>query len=188
MAGLIAEKLGMTRIIQEGGIIVPVTVLKVQGNVVVQVKSKEKDLVDAVLVGIPAKKGNNKFSAQKQFGIEEGASFDRGQELGLALLEGVEEVKITGTSKGKGFQGVMKRHNFGGMGAGHGHKYRRAPGSIGTRKPRRTMKGRKLPGHMGTDTITLRNVPVLDIDKSHSLVVVKGPIPGSIGSFVYITI
>lgn len=186
MAGLIAEKLGMTRVVQEDGTFVPASVLQVPNATVLQVKTKEKDNVEAIVIST-FKKDAKTSRARKQFKISDGESFEKGQELTVSLLEGKEVIQVTGTSKGQGYQGVVKRHGFAGMPGGHGHRYRKAPGSIGCRKPRRTQKGKRLPGQMGVDTITLKKVPVLDIDLKKGLVVLKGPVPGAIGSLVYLT-
>lgn len=187
MPGFIAKKLGMTRVLTDNGEFVAATVLDVSGNSVSQVKNTEKDKVAAIVIERPvAKRGLS--IRKKQFTIAPESVFEKGQDISAALAKEVEFVRISGISKGKGFQGVIKRHNFHGMPGSHGAKYRRAPGSIGTRKPTRTMRGRKLPGHMGSDTITLKKVPVLDLDISKSLLVVRGPVPGSINSIVYITL
>lgn len=187
MAGLIAEKIGMTQVKNDKGHFVPGTVLRVRNHKVLQVKTKENDNVDAVVVGTMYSESKKTFGEIRQFPITEGKASEKDAEYGVDVLEGVSEVRITGTSKGKGFQGGMKRHNFGGGRASHGAKYIRAIGSIGNRKPRRTRPGRKMPGHMGTDTVTLRGVPLLDIDSANSLFVVKGAVPGFQGSTVYIS-
>ena len=187
MAGLIAEKIGMTQVKNEQGHIIPATLLRVSTHKVLQVKNMEKDNVDAVVVGAKYSESKKKYSQVKQFALTEGKASEKDQEYGVDILDGVEEIRISALSKGKGFQGGIKRHNFKGGRGSHGAKYVRAIGSIGTRKPRRTHKGRKMPGHMGSDVITLQGVPVLDLDKNHSLVVVKGPVPGSYGTIVYIS-
>lgn len=187
MAGLIAEKIGMTQVKNDKGHFIPGTVLRVKNHKVLQVKTKENDNVDAVVVGTKYSESKKSFGEIKQFPISEGKGAEKDAEYGVDILEGIEEVKITGVSKGKGFQGGMKRHNFGGGRGSHGAKYIRAIGSIGNRKPRRTRPGRKMPGHMGADVISLRGVPLLDIDTNNSLFVVKGAVPGSQGSTVYIT-
>lgn len=187
MSGYIAKKLGMTRVLTENGDFVAATVLDISGNSVEQVKTQEKDNVTAIVVKRPvAKRGLS--VRKKQFIVADASAYEKGQDLTADLAKEVAFVRITGTSKGKGFQGAMKRHNFHGMPGSHGAKYRRAPGSIGTRKPTRTMRGRKLPGHMGSDTKTLTKVPVMDLDLHRSLLVVRGPVPGSINSLVYITL
>jgi len=187
MSGYIAKKLGMTRVLTENGEFVPATVLDVSMNAVDQVKTEEKDGVNAIVVARKLSAAS-KNVRKKQYRVENVDAFKKGQDITLDLADEAKAVRITGVSKGKGFQGVVKRYNFGGGRATHGGKYRKAPGSIGTRKPTKVMKGRKLPGHMGSDTITLREVPVLDMDKDNALLVVKGPVPGSMNEFVYVTL
>lgn len=187
MAGIIAEKIGMTQVKNDQGNFVPATLLKVKSHKVLQVKTVEKDNVSAVVVGTDFSEKKKKFANVKQFPISDGLAQEKDHEYSVEVLEGIETVKISAVSKGKGFQGGMKRHNFGGGRASHGAKYIRAIGSIGTRKPRRTRPGRKMPGHLGLDLVTLRKVPVLDVDKNLSLVAVKGAVPGAQGSTVYIS-
>lgn len=187
MAGIIAEKIGMTQVKNEQGNFIPATVLKVKGHKVLQVKTSEKDNVNAVVVGTDFSEKKKSYSKIKQFPQNDTFTQEKDQEYSVELLEGVENVRISAVSKGKGFQGGMKRHNFKGGRASHGAKYIRAIGSIGNRKPRRTRPGRKMPGHMGLDLVTLRKVPVMDIDTTLSLLVVKGAVPGSQGSTVYIS-
>lgn len=186
MSGLITRKLGMTRVVTETGDFVAATVLEVADMKVTQVKMAPKDNVRAIVLS--GSFSSRKKPVVKQFRIGEDANFEKDQTIGLEGLSSDSVVELTSISKGKGFQGVIKRHNFGGMRATHGSKYRRAPGSIGTRKPTKVMKGRKMPGHMGTDKITLKKVPVLDIVPQKKLLVVKGPVPGAINSIVYITL
>lgn len=181
MPGLITKKIGMTRIINEKGEFVPVTLLLVEKNTVIQVKTPEKDGVSAVVL-----RTSDKRNETKQFNLAEGAEYHIGDELGVDLCKDIEIVKVSAISKGKGFQGAMKRHNFGGGRATHGGKYRRAPGSIGTRKPRRTKRGQKMPGHMGCDRVTLKRL-LVDIDSARNLIAVKGPVPGAYRSIVYVT-
>lgn len=181
MPGLITKKIGMTRIINKNGEFVPVTLLLVEKNKVIQVKTPEKDGVSAVVL-----RTSDKRNETKQFNLAEGATFNIGDELGVDICKDVETIKVSAISKGKGFQGVMKRYNFSGGRATHGGKYRRAPGSIGTRKPRRTKRGQKMPGHMGSERVTLTR-PVVDIDTARNLIAVKGSVPGSYRSIVYVT-
>lgn len=115
------------------------------------------------------------------------ASLEKGAEITLDMLEGVELVTLTGISKGKGFQGAMKRWNFSGGPASHGSKFHRALGSIGKRKPRRTKPGKKMHGHMGLDTITLKKIPLVLVNKDLRVIAVKGPVPGARNSLVTLT-
>lgn len=186
MSGLITRKLGMTRVVTETGDFVAATVLEVADMKVAQVKMAPKDNVRAIV--LTGSFSTRKNPVLKQFKISEEATFEKDQVVGLESISADSVVELTSVSKGKGFQGAMKRHNFGGMRATHGAKYRRAPGSIGTRKPRKVYKGRKMAGHMGSDTVTLKKVPVLDVVPQKKLLVVKGPVPGAINSIVYITL
>ncbi|PIV90078.1 50S ribosomal protein L3 [Candidatus Gracilibacteria bacterium CG17_big_fil_post_rev_8_21_14_2_50_48_13] len=186
MSGLIARKLGMTRVVTETGDFVPATVLEVADMTVAQVKMPPHDNVRAIVLS--GSFASRKKPILKQFRVSEDDAFEKGQTISLDGVSSDSVVELTSISKGKGFQGVMFRHNFGGGRATHGGKYRRAPGSIGTRKPTKVYKGRKMPGHMGVDQITLKKVPVLDVVQAKRLLVVKGPVPGAIDSIVYITL
>lgn len=172
--------------VTETGDFVAATVLEVADMKVTQVKTPPHDNVRAIVLS--GSFSSRKKPVLKQFRVSEEATFEKDQTVGLDLVSSESVIELTSVSKGKGFQGVMKRYNFGGGRATHGGKYRRAPGSIGTRKPTKVMKGRKLPGHMGSDTITLKKVPVLDVVPQKNLLVVKGPVPGSVNSIVYITL
>ena len=198
MAGILARKIEMTRVIKDDKFI-PVTLLEVPKMQVVGYKTMEKDGYSAIVVGIAkkdevklakGKKGLNvkDFSVVKEFSVdvsEENAK-EIGSEVGFADLEGIEVVGLTGTSKGRGFAGAMKRHNFHGGPAGHGSKFHRALGSIGNRKPTRTHKGKKMHGHYGVDTVTLRDVPLEIVNEKAGIIGVRGPVPGARSSLVQI--
>jgi large subunit ribosomal protein L3 len=195
MPGLIGKKIGMTRVIQEDGLVIPVTVISVPDATVAQVKTIAKDGYDAVVLGIePLKKPTKtkKFRTLKEYRFE--SPLEKGALVGLDLLTDVTTVSILGQTKGKGFAGVVKRYNFRGQPGSHGHSSKhkhgggRLPGSVGARaKPGRIKKGKKLPGHMGMDMQTLHKVPVIKIDRENKLLAVKCPIPGAYGSTVYIS-
>ena len=180
MSGIIAKKVEMTRLIK-GDAFVPVTLCKFPETKVIQIKTIQKDGYEAVVL-------------QSTFGKQEVirevpstgayASLNVGDAITLDMLDGVELVSLQGISKGKGFAGAMKRHNFSGGPGGHGSKFHRALGSIGTRKPRRTKPGQKMHGHMGTDTITLSKVPVELVNKELGIIAVRGPVPGARNSIV----
>lgn len=198
MAWILARKIEMTRVVKDDKFI-PVTLLEVPKMQVVGYKTAEKDGYSAIVVGLvdkeeatlaKGKKGLNTkgFSVVKEFSIEaseEGAK-EIGSEIGFADLEGVEVVGLTGTSKGRGFAGAMKRHNFHGGPAGHGSKFHRALGSIGNRKPTRTHKGKKMHGHYGVDRVTLRDVPLEIVNEKAGIIGVRGPVPGARHSLVQI--
>ena len=198
MAWILARKIEMTRVIKDDKF-VPVTLLEVPKMQVVGYKTAEKDGYSAIIVGLvnkeeaklaKGKKGLNvkAFSVVKEFSIEASAEGEKeiGSEIGFAELEGVEVVGLTGTSKGRGFAGAMKRHNFHGGPAGHGSKFHRALGSIGNRKPTRTHKGKKMHGHYGVDRVTLRDVPLEIVNEKAGIIGVRGPVPGARNSLVQI--
>lgn len=198
MAGLLARKIEMTRVIK-GDKFIPVTLLEIPLMQVVGYKTFEKDGYSSLVVGIVRKEkaelGADKkalsaknFVEIKEFPIEqsEEGSKEVGSEIGFDDLEGVEKVTLSSVSKGHGFTGAMKRHNFAGGPASHGSKFHRALGSIGNRKPVRTHKGKKMHGHQGVDVNTLRDVPVEIINKQAGIIAVRGPVPGARNSLVHI--
>jgi large subunit ribosomal protein L3 len=180
MAGILGKKLEMTRVIHNGTF-TPVTLIKVPTLTVAQIKTVEKDGYTAIVVSMD----DGKKETLREF-AHDGilASLEKGAEITLEMLEGIATVDIMGTSKGKGFQGAMKRWNFSGLSASHGHKYTRSLGSIGTRKPRRTKLGKKMHGHMGTDTKTIKAVPLVLVNKELRVIAVKGPVPGARNSLI----
>jgi large subunit ribosomal protein L3 len=195
MAGLIARKLGMSRVFLDGAA-TPVTYLRVEPNTVVRMKSKEKDGYNAVVLGVGPKivktrkgKEHRRFSVMKEWRIE---SIDGMAAGSLVTVETIPEkslVTVTGVSKGKGFQGVVKRHKFAGGPGSHGSHFKREPGSVGMREiPGRIHKGKRMAGRMGGDTVTVHGRSVMICDKENGVIAVKGPIPGPNGSPVYLTI
>jgi len=190
MPGIIGKKLGMSQIIQDDGRVIPVTFVKCDPNEVVQIKTEDKDGYPAIVLGFDAYKNpskNKKFKALKEFRVESIEGYKKGGKITLDSLKEVGSVNVTSTSKGKGYQGVMKRHNFAGGPETHGSTFHREPGSIGMcAKPGRVMKGKKLPGHMGVDTITLKNRPVITLSAEQNVIAIKGPIPGANKGYIYI--
>ena len=202
MAGLIGTKIGMTSIFGEGGAIIPCTVIQAGPCVVTQKKSKDKDGYDAVQLGYGDKKEKNttnpllkrfeKSGAAPKAKLVEFSGMDNlnvGDVVTSEILAEGEKVAIIGTSKGKGFQGVVKRHNFGGVGGQtHGqHNRLRAPGSLGAcSTPARVMKGMKMGGRMGTDRVKELNIKIVKLIAEENLIIVKGAIPGHNGSYVII--
>ncbi len=197
--GIIAKKLGMTRIFDEAGVSVPVTVLRAGPCRVVQVKTAEKDQYSAVQLGfeVVRKKVLNKaeLGHQKQFEapyrvlreFRDAGELQVGQELKADVFAAGETVKVTGISKGKGFQGVVKRYGFGGGRATHGSGFHRAPGSLNaSTTPARVFKGKKMAGHMGVDQVTVRNLKIFQVDPLENLIFVKGAIPGPRTGYVKI--
>ena len=204
--GLVGRKRGMTRIFTEDGISVPVTVIEVDPNRVTQVKSEEIDGYRSVQVTTGSRRANlvNKPVAghYAKSGIEageglwelrladgEGEDLETGSELKVDMFEAGEMVDVTGTSKGKGFAGVVKRHNFSMQDATHGNSLaHRAPGSIGQcQTPGRVFKGKKMAGHMGAARRTIQNLEVVRVDADRKLLLIKGSVPGARGGDVIVT-
>jgi large subunit ribosomal protein L3 len=203
MAGLIGRKLGMTQIFEEDGTVVPVTVIEAGPCPVVQVKTKETDGYDAVQLGFGARKEKHSTRAERghaarvgleaaprvlrEFRVAEPASYEAGQALTVELFEAGERVKVVGTTRGRGFQGVVKRHGFVGRPASHGHPKARNPGTLGPgTNPSRVIKGKKLPGQMGNKRQTIRNLRVERIDVERNLLYIRGAVPGARNSTVLI--
>jgi large subunit ribosomal protein L3 len=183
MAGIIGKKLEMTRVLHNGAF-TPVTLIKVPTLTVAQVKTLETDGYTAIVISMK----DGKQETLREVSVTGAfASLEKGAEITLDMLEGVATVDVASISKGKGFQGAMKRWNFSGLSASHGHKYVRSLGSIGTRKPRRTKLGKKMHGHMGLDKITLKDVPLVLVNKDLRVVAVKGPIAGARNSLITLT-
>jgi large subunit ribosomal protein L3 len=200
--GLFAFKEGMATVFNDKGEAVPVTVLRYETWKVSQIKTQEKDGYTAVQLAAVPKKSKNASGAETQHlkaaGFESGAQYVKelrtdslpdGLKLGDALsidtLAKGDVVKVTSTSKGRGFQGSVRRWNFAGGPATHGSKFHRRPGSSGNRTwPGRVMPGKKFPGHWGDETITVKNVVVVDVLPSEGVVLVKGPVPGSKNTLV----
>lgn len=202
MAGIIGTKVGMTSIFGEGGAIIACTVIQAGPCVVTQKKSKDKDGYDAVQLGYGDKKEKNTTKPMKKHFEKSGASpkaklvefrgmdnLNVGDVVTSEILAEGEKVSITGTSKGKGFQGVVKRHGFGGVGGQtHGqHNRLRAPGSLGAcSTPARVMKGMKMGGRMGNDQVKELSIKIVKTLPEENLIIVKGAIPGHNGSYVII--
>lgn len=204
MKGLIAKKVGMTQIFDSEGNLTPVTVIKVEPNVVIATKTKDKCGYDAVVLGAfdvrecKTKDGKKDYKANKArkgtFGegvtpkrtLKEFRDFDSGKEvkvgdeLGVDLFEGARFLDVKATSKGKGFQGVVKRFGFEGGRATHGSKFHREPGGTGEcTTPGHCFKGIKLPGHMGCVNVTMQNLKVVKIDPKLNVILIKGAVPGN---------
>jgi large subunit ribosomal protein L3 len=203
MSGIIGRKLGMTQIFDESGAVVPVTVIEAGPCPVVQVRTEDRDGYAAVQLGFGAQKENRVNRAEKghatKAGLEAAPSvlkefrFDEAPAVGENVtVEGFAKglrVKVTGVTKGRGFQGVMKRHGFGGGRASHGAtRVHRAPGSIGAgTNPSRVIKGKKMPGHMGDVQQTVRNLLVAKVDAERNLLYVRGAVPGPVNGVVFVT-
>ncbi len=192
MIGLIGKKIGMTRIFQEDGKSIPVTVLECKPNEIVCMKNEDKDGYSAVALGAnPLKKTRKtkKYFSVKEFKIDEIDEYKAGNEIKVGIFNGVERVKITSVSKGKGFQGGIKRHNFSRGPETHGSHHHREIGSIGAcASPGRVAKGKKMPGRMGGAQVTVRQVKVVSVDEKNNLIAIKGAVPGPNGGTVRIEI
>lgn len=204
MPGLIGRKIGMTRIFDEQGVQVPVTVIEAGPCPVVEVRSDEVDGYRAVQLGFGAQKAKRTTRPEmghaakagleaaprlmREFRIENGEEYEVGQQLTVELFEVGDKVKVTGRSKGRGFQGVVKRHGFAGRPGSHGHPMSRTPGSMGPgTDPSRVIKGKKLPGRMGGARTTIRNLQIVRVDGERNLLFVKGGVPGSRDGYVLIS-
>ena len=201
MKGILGKKVGMTQVFTKEGKLIPVTVIEVEPNVVTQIKTVEKDGYDAIqlatdtirenLSNKPAIGHTKKANTTPKRFLKEirGVNvndYTLGQTISVDVFEAGEIVDVTGTSKGKGFQGVIKRHNQSRGPMGHGSQYHRGVGSMGTLRPMRVFKGKKLPGHMGHETVTIQNLEIVAVDAVENVILVKGNIPGPKNSFVII--
>ena len=187
-------KIGMTQLFDEDGQVTPVTVIKADPNKVCQVKTAATDGYEAVQLGFGtikekkvnkpmgghfAKQGVEPVRHLREVRVEDASEHAIGEEVTVAAFAEVKKVDVTGTSKGKGFAGVMRRYNFGGGPGGHGAHFHRAPGSVGQcAYPSRVFKGVRLPGHMGCDTVTTKNLEVIRVDEEANLIMLKGAVPG----------
>ena len=199
--GILGRKLGMTQVFAKSGKLIPVTVVEVEPNVVTQIKTVETDGYEAIQLGFDTKreKLSNKAekghlakanTAPKRFlkeirGVDV-SKYQLGQELDCQVFEEGEMVDVSGISKGKGFQGVIKRYNQSRGPMGHGSQYHRGVGSLGTMRPMRVFKGKKLPGHMGHVTVTIQNLDVVAVDMDKNVILVKGSVPGAKGAILKI--
>ena len=200
--GVIGKKVGMTQIFDEQGSAIPVTVIKVDETVVTQVKTVETDGYNAIQVGTVAAKEKHLIKAQlghfkknnlsnyrhlQEFRVENPQDYKVGDKVELSVLENVEKVDVTGKSIGKGFQGTVKRWNFGRGPMAHGSKNHREPGSIGAgTTPSRVIKGKRMAGNMGNERVTITKLKLVKVDAANGLVLVKGSVPGCEGRLVTI--
>ena len=200
MKGIIGKKIGMTQIFDEKGNVIPVTVIEAAGNIVAQVKTTETDGYNAIQLGYGEVKANriNKPEAGhfakakienrkhlREFRTDDVANYKVGDEVKVDVFAAGEKVDVQGTSKGKGFQGVIKRHGQSRGPMTHGSMYHRRPGSMGQRStPGRVFKGKKLPGHMGRVTVTIQNLDVVRVDTDKNVILVKGSVPGAKGTIL----
>jgi large subunit ribosomal protein L3 len=204
MGGIIGKKVGMTRVFDDAsGAQVPVTVIEAGPCPVVQVKTEASDGYQAVQLGFGSRKAKHATKAEighaakaklesaptvlREFAVADGETFEPGQNLTVEQFNPGDRVKVVGTSKGRGFQGVVKRHGFAGRPGSHGHPESRNPGTMGPgTDPSRIVKGKRLPGRMGGARTTVRNLQVVKVDGERNLIFIKGGIPGARDSYVLI--
>ena len=201
--GLIGKKIGMSQRFDDDGNVIPVTVIQAGPCTVIQKKTAERDGYAAVQLGFVEARGAKKpskaqaghFKASgvpvvrkiQEFGLGAGTEIKEGDQVLVDIFAVGETVHVVGTSKGKGFAGVVKRHHFAGGDAAHGSMFHRAPGSIGASSyPSRVVKGMRMGGHMGSDRVTVRNLKVVETDKDQNLLVVRGAVPGANGGYLLI--
>lgn len=201
MKGILGKKIGMTQVFTEEGKLIPVTVIEIEPNVVTQIKTVDKDGYDAIQLG--AQTVREKVSNKPRMGHTKKANtepkrflreirgvdvtnYTLGQVVDASIFEEGEIVDVTGTSKGKGFQGVIKRHNQSRGPMGHGSQYHRGVGSLGTMRPMHVLKGKKLPGQMGNVKRTVQNLEIIQVDMENNCLLVKGNVPGAKKSLVLI--
>ncbi|MGB9837099.1 MAG: 50S ribosomal protein L3 [Candidatus Saccharicenans sp.] len=201
--GIIGKKIGMTQIFDEEGNVIPVTVIKAGPCTVIQKKTKDKDGYEALQLGLVEEKPKKHPNKPEQGHFKKSGSpvlkvlrevkyqgpveLKEGDQVLVDIFEVGEKVHVVGISKGKGFQGVVKRHGFAGGDAAHGSMFHRAPGSIGASSfPSRVIKGMRMGGRMGGDRVTVRNLKVVQVDKENHLLLVKGAVPGANGGIVLI--
>jgi large subunit ribosomal protein L3 len=201
MKGILGTKLGMTQIFTEQGAVVPVTVVQVGPVVVTQVKNVENDGYNAIQVGFGEVKEKSLNKPKmghlakadvlkkylREFRVDSVEGYTIGQEIKADIFAAGEKIDVTGISKGKGFQGPIKRHGQSRGPETHGSRYHRRPGSMGAASfPGRVFKGKKLAGHMGSERVTIQNLDVVRVDAENNLILVKGAIPGAKGSLITI--
>lgn len=200
MKGILGRKVGMTEVFTKDGKLIPVTVVDIQPNVVTQVKTVETDGYNAIQIATVDKKEKNASKASighakkagttpkrflKEIRNYEG-SYNLGDTISADIFTAGEYVDVTGTNKGKGFQGVIKRHGQKSGPSAHGSHYHRRPGSMGTMRPMRVLPGKKLPGHMGNVTTTIQNLEIIEVNVADNYILVSGNIPGAKGALVLI--
>ena len=192
MKGILGRKVGMTQVFSKDGKLIPVTVVSVEPNTVMQVKTVETDGYNAIQLGVVDKKEKNSSRASvghakkanttpKRFlkEIRDFEGYQVGDKVSADIFEVGDIVDVTGTSKGKGFAGTIKRHGQSRGPMTHGSHYHRGPGSLGTMLPKRVLKGKNLPGHMGSETVTVQNLEIIEANAAENYILVSGNVPGA---------
>ena len=198
MKCIIGRKLEMSQVFQEDGTVVPVTLIQAGPCTVTALKTADKDGYSAVQVGYGTRKHVNKaqagqwkdmgsFSVVREFRMDDPSNYELGSTFDVTTFEAGDKIDVVGTSKGRGFQGVVKRHGFAGQNATHGTKDQvRMPGSIGATGPQRVFKGVRMPGQMGDKRVTVKNLEVVQVDPTRNVLAVKGAVPGARNGLVFI--
>ncbi len=201
MKGILGKKIGMTEVFTKDGKLIPVTVVSCEPNTIMQVKTTATDGYEAIQLGIVDKKENRATKAEtghakkagtapkrflKEIRVSNASDYELGSTIKADIFEVGEKVDVTGTTKGHGFTGVIVRNNQSEGPKTHGSRYHRRPGSMGTMRPMRVMKGKKLSGHMGVDTVTVQNLTIVDVNLEDNYILVSGNIPGAKESLVLI--
>ncbi|MFC3040923.1 50S ribosomal protein L3 [Virgibacillus xinjiangensis] len=200
--GILGRKIGMTQLFSETGELIPVTVIQAEPNVVLQKRTEENDGYKALQLGFADVKESRTNKAAKGHAEKASTSpkryvreirnadidaYEVGQEVGVDVFEAGDKIDVTGTTKGKGFQGSIKRHNQQRGPSSHGSHFHRSPGALGSIDPMRVFKGRPLPGQMGGNQVTIENLEIVNVDTEKNLLLIKGNVPGAKKSFVKIT-
>lgn len=201
MKGILGRKIGMTEKFTTDGKVIPVTVISVEPNVITQIKTVETDGYNAIQLGMTDKKEKHATKQEighakkagvapkrflKEIRVEDTTAYELGSTIKADTFVVGEMVDVTGTSKGKGFAGVIKRHNQSRGPETHGSRYHRRPGSMGTMRPMRVLKGKNLAGHMGCETVTIQNLEIIDVNLEDNYILVSGNVPGAKNSLVLI--
>jgi len=200
--GILGRKVGMTQVFLDNGELVPVTVVQAEPNVVLQKKTVETDGYEAIQIGFSDKKDSRTNKAEKGHAEKANATpkryvreirnaetddYEVGQEISVDVFQEGDKIDVTGTSKGKGFQGSIKRHNYARGPMSHGSRFHRAGGSMGSVDASRVFKGKALPGQMGAEQVTIQNLEIVKVDTERNVILIKGNIPGAKKSLVKIT-
>src|SRR4030042_3263274 len=197
MKFILGKKFGMSQLVDESGNVIPVTVIEAGPCFVTQIKEADKDNYKAIQIGFGELKSKKVKRALKdkpfknlaEFRLKENEKFElkKGDKIDVSIFSGGEKIKVSGISKGRGFQGVVKRHGFKGGPASHGHRHvLRRPGSIGTSFPERVIKGKKMPGRTGAEKVTIKNLKVAAVDVKNNLLALRGGVPGPKGGLIKI--
>jgi len=200
--GILGRKVGMTQIFSDNGELIPVTVVEAEPNVVLQKRTEEVDGYEAIQLGFADKKDSRSNKAEeghakkantnpkryvREFRNAKIDEFEIGQEVGVDVFEAGEIIDVTGTSKGKGFAGTIKRHNYARGPMGHGSHFHRTGGSMGNMDAKRVFKGKALPGQMGAKQVTVQNLEIVKVDQERNVLLIKGNVPGAKKSLVKIS-